>query len=127
MPRVAVAAVGRRSSPPTHDADTVALALPPTADRGRVAQVADLARSGGREPELAMQLSAVGGRLVGHLARQGLAPDALRDAAGVLTGDADDMAAALLELRARTGVSYITVAAEHSDLFAPVMDVITAR
>ncbi len=60
-----------------------------------------------------------------HLARQGLAPDALRDAAGVLTGDADDMAAALLELRARTGVSYITVAAEHAELFAPVMQALT--
>jgi alkanesulfonate monooxygenase SsuD/methylene tetrahydromethanopterin reductase-like flavin-dependent oxidoreductase (luciferase family) len=127
VPRIAVAAVGPKVLTATHDADTVALALPPTATLDDVARVADLARSGSRQPELAMQLSAVGGRLVSHLARQGLAPDALRDAAGVLTGDPDDMATALLELRARTGVSYITVAAEHSDLFAPVMELVTAR
>ena len=32
---------------------------------------ADLARAAGRDPELALQLSGVGGRLVAHLARQG--------------------------------------------------------
>jgi alkanesulfonate monooxygenase SsuD/methylene tetrahydromethanopterin reductase-like flavin-dependent oxidoreductase (luciferase family) len=121
VPRVAVAAVGPKVLTAPHDADTVALALPPTATLDDVARVAELAHSGGRDPELAMQLSGVGGRLVGYLAHQGLGPDAVRDAAGVLTGDSDAMAAALLQLRARTGVSYITVAAEHADLFAPVL------
>ena len=74
----------------------------------------------GRDPELALQLSGVGGRLVAHLARQGLTQADLRDAAAVLPGDADAMAEALLRLRARTGISYFTVAAEHAEFFAPV-------
>ena len=61
---VAVAAVGRRMLGAPHHADTVALALPPDASVEQVDQVADLARAGGDEPELALQMSGVGGRLV---------------------------------------------------------------
>jgi alkanesulfonate monooxygenase SsuD/methylene tetrahydromethanopterin reductase-like flavin-dependent oxidoreductase (luciferase family) len=119
-PRVVVAGSGPRVLAAPHGAETVALALAPTATLDDVARAADLARPAGRDPELALQLSGVGGRLVGHLARQGLAPGDLSDAAAVLPGDADGMAEALLRLRTRTGISYLTVAAEHAELFAPV-------
>ena len=120
VPRVAVAAVGRRMLAAGHHADTIALALPPDAWVEPVEQVADLDRAGGDESELTLQISGVAGRLVSYLARQGFGPDGLRGAAGVLEGDPDAMAEALLELRRRTGVSYVCVAAEHAELFAPV-------
>lgn len=119
-PPVVVAGSGPRVLAAAHDADTVALALPPTATTDDVARAADLARARTRDPELALQLSGVGGRLVGHLARQGLAPGDLHHAAAVLDGDTDAMAEALVRLRDRTGVSYLTIAAEHAELFAPV-------
>jgi alkanesulfonate monooxygenase SsuD/methylene tetrahydromethanopterin reductase-like flavin-dependent oxidoreductase (luciferase family) len=119
-PPVVVAGAGPRVLAAPHGAETVALALPPTATLDDVARGADLARSAGRDPELALQLSGVGGRLVAHLARQGLTPADLRDAAAVLPGDANAMTEALLRLRARTGISYFTVAAEHAEFFAPV-------
>ena len=101
-------------------ADTVALALPPTATIDDVARAADRARASG-DPELALQLSGVGGRLVPHLVRQGLTAEDLADAAGVLAGDADAVAARVSDLRRRTGVSYLTVAAELATAFAPVL------
>jgi|1185.fasta_scaffold28101_2 alkanesulfonate monooxygenase SsuD/methylene tetrahydromethanopterin reductase-like flavin-dependent oxidoreductase (luciferase family) len=127
VPPVVVAGAGPRVLAAPHEADSVALALPPTATLDDVARGADLARSAGRDPELALQLSGVGGRLVGHLARQGLAAGDLADAAAVLSGDADGMAEALLRLRARTGISYLTVAAEHAEAFAPVARVLAGR
>ncbi len=120
VPRVAIAAVGRRILSAEHHADTVALALPPDASIEQAEQVGDLARAGGDDPELALQMSGVGGRLVGHLARQGFDPEGLRGAAGVLDGDADEMAGTLLDLRRRTGISYVCVAAEHAETFASV-------
>lgn len=106
-------------------ADTIALALPPAATVDEVARAADRARSGG-DPELALQLSAVGGRLVSHLVRQGLTIEDGAEAAGVLVGDAAGMADRLTELRRRTGVSYITVAAELASAFAPVLPLLRA-
>jgi alkanesulfonate monooxygenase SsuD/methylene tetrahydromethanopterin reductase-like flavin-dependent oxidoreductase (luciferase family) len=107
-------------------ADTVALALPPTATVDDVARAADTARSGG-DPELALQLSGVGGRLVLHLARQGLTTEALADTAGVVDGDGAAMADRILELRRRTGVSTIAVAAELAAAFAPVLPLLRER
>ena len=106
-------------------ADTVALALPPTATVEEVARAADRVRSAG-DPELALQLSGVGGRLAPHLVRQGASVDALADAAGVIGGGAAEMADRLGELRARTGVSYLTVAAELAATFAPVLPLLRA-
>lgn len=124
-PRILVAAAGPRALTAEHQADTIALALAPTATVREVAQVADLARSGEREPELALQLSGVAGRLITHLTRQVHTPQSLGDAAGVLTGDTDAMAQALVDLRSRTGVSYITVAAEQAEPFSPVVRALT--
>ena len=125
MPRIVVAAAGPRALTAGHDADTVALALPPIASVHDVGRVADLARTGGRDPELALQMSGVAGHLVTYLTRQGLTPDDLTAAAGVLDGDTDAMAHTLVELRSHTGVSYITIAAEHAELFAPVAHALT--
>lgn len=107
-------------------ADTVALALLPTATVDDVARAADTARSAG-DPEIALQLSGVGGRLVPHLARQGFVADDLREAAGVLPGDAAAMADGLDDLRRRTGVSYVTVAPELAHAFAPVIPLLRER
>ncbi|WP_208971605.1 LLM class flavin-dependent oxidoreductase [Kineococcus rubinsiae] len=106
-------------------ADTVALALHPTATAGDVAQAADLVRGNG-DPELALSLSGVAGRLVTHLARAGMTAADCAGAAGVLDGDAAAMAAHLHELRERTGVSYLAVAAEQADAFAPVLALLRA-
>lgn len=126
-PPVVVAGAGPRVLAAPHGAETVALALPPTATLDDVARGADLARSGGRDPELALQLSGVGGQLVAHLARQGLTQADLRDAVAVLPADADAMAEALLHLRSRIGISYFTVAAEHAEFFAPVARALAGR
>jgi alkanesulfonate monooxygenase SsuD/methylene tetrahydromethanopterin reductase-like flavin-dependent oxidoreductase (luciferase family) len=128
-PHVTVAASGPRMLAAAADAGagTIALALSPSATRDDVARAADAARAPRTDPELALQISGVGGRLVGHLARQGLDPDALRDAAAVLPGGPDDMAAALIALRAATGVSFFPVAVEHADAFAPVLRLLRSQ
>ena len=107
-------------------ADTVGLAVPPTADVDAVARAADLARQAG-DPEIALQLSGVAGQLVPYLARQGHPPEAFATAAGVLTGDAAAMAESLDRLRRRTGVSYVSVSADHASAFAPVIPLLRAE
>ncbi len=120
VPRVTVAAGGPRMLAAAAAADTIALALPPAATVDVVERMAESARGGGGDPELALQLSGVGGRLVGYLARSVTAED-MAGAAGVLDGDAAAMAATLRGLRETTGVSMFPVAAEHLDAFAAVI------
>lgn len=120
-PPVTIAASGPLALRAAAIADTVALALPPTARLDDVLRAADVVRAEGADPELALQLSGVGGRLVPHLSRQGVTAEQLQDAVGVLHGDADAMAAALLALRDRTGISMFPVSSAHADAFAPVV------
>ncbi len=102
-------------------ADTVALALPPTAGVDDVLRAIDIVRSTGADPAFALQLSGVGGRLVPHLERQGITVEQLPGAVAVLDGDVDAMVAALLELRDRTGISMFPVSSAHAEAFAPVL------
>jgi hypothetical protein len=120
-PSVTIAASGPLALRAAAVADTVALALPPTAVLADLLRAIDLVRSTGADPAFALQISGVGGRLVSHLERRGLAAADLRDSVGVLRGGVDDMAATLLALRERTGVSMFPVSSEHSEAFAPVV------
>jgi alkanesulfonate monooxygenase SsuD/methylene tetrahydromethanopterin reductase-like flavin-dependent oxidoreductase (luciferase family) len=120
-PPVTIAASGPLALRAAAIADTVALALPPTARLDDVLRAIETVRSEGGDPAFALQLSGIGGRLVPHLERQGLTALQLPDAVGVLSGDADEMAAALLALRDRTGVSIFPISSVHADAFAPVV------
>jgi len=120
-PPVTIAASGPLALRAAAIADTVALALPPTARLDDVLRAIETVRREGADPAFALQLSGVGGRLVPHLERQGLTVEDLRDAPAVLRGDADAMAEALQTLRERTGVSVFPVSATQAEAFAPVM------
>ncbi|MDH2445454.1 LLM class flavin-dependent oxidoreductase [Amnibacterium sp. CER49] len=121
-PRVIIAGAGPRMLGPAGTADTVALALPPAATVDDVLRAAERTRESGGDPELALQLSGVGGRLVAYLERSGTTAADLAGAAAVLSGDADAMAGSLLALRERTGVSFLPVAAEQLEAFQPVLE-----
>jgi alkanesulfonate monooxygenase SsuD/methylene tetrahydromethanopterin reductase-like flavin-dependent oxidoreductase (luciferase family) len=121
VPAVTVAAAGPRGlATAGRIADTVALALPPTATVDAVRAAADLARSHG-DPALAIQISAVGGRWVGWLARSAPPADVAELAVSFLRGDPAAMAEQVAELSATTGVTTFPIAEEHADAFAPVM------
>ncbi|HEY0374945.1 MAG TPA: LLM class flavin-dependent oxidoreductase [Amnibacterium sp.] len=120
VPPVTIAASGPRALQAAAIADTVALALPPTAVLDDVLRAVDVVRGQGADPAFALQLSGVGGRLVPHLERQGLTADDVPDAVGVLRGDADAMAEALRTLRERAGISMFPVSSAQAEAFAPV-------
>ena len=122
VPNVIIAGSGPRMLGPAAMGDTVALALPPSATVDDVRRAAGRTREGGADRELALQLSGVGGRLVQFLERQGMTAAHLPGAAAVLLGDADAMAESLIDLRDRTGVSFLPVAAEHLEAFQPVLE-----
>ena len=122
IPLVTVAASGPLALRAAAVADTVALALPPTAGLEEVRRAVDTVRDAGGDPAFALQLAGVGGRLVPHLERQGLRAEDLRDAAGMLDGDADAMADSLLALRDAAGISVVPVAVAQMNAFAPVVD-----
>jgi alkanesulfonate monooxygenase SsuD/methylene tetrahydromethanopterin reductase-like flavin-dependent oxidoreductase (luciferase family) len=120
-PPVIIAASGPLALRAAAIADTVALALPPTARLDDVLRAIETVRGEGADPAFALQLSGVGGRLVPHLERQGLTAEQLPDAVAVLHGDADAMAASLLALRDRTGITVFPVSSAHAHSFAPVV------
>lgn len=121
VPRVVVAASGPRALKAAAIADTVALALPPTAVLDDVLRAVEIVRAEGADPAFALQLSGVGGRLVPYLERQGMRADDLRDAVGVLRGDADAMAERLRTLSERTGITAFPVSSTQAEAFAPVV------
>ena len=105
-------------------ADTVALPTPPAADLATIVALTDRVRSIAGDVELALQLTGVGDDIPDWLRhRQGLTPGGLRDAgsATMLSGDVDRDVVALEELRAATGVSYLTVPGELAPRFAPLV------
>ncbi|HEV7624716.1 MAG TPA: LLM class flavin-dependent oxidoreductase [Amnibacterium sp.] len=120
-PPVTIAASGPLGLEAAAIADTVALALPPTAVLDDVLRAIDVVRAQGADPGFALQLSGVGGRLVPHLERQGLTAEDLREAVGVLRGDVDAMAEALQRLRERTGIATFPVSGMQAEAFAPVV------
>lgn len=121
VPPVTIAASGPLALRAAAVADVVALALPPAATLEDVRRASDTVRDAGGDPAFALQLSGVRGRLVPYLERQGLRAEDLPDAVGVLRGDADAMAATLVSLRERTGLSVFPVGQEHAEAFAPVL------
>src|SRR5438309_151399 len=114
-PPVSIAASGPRALAAAAIAETVVLALPPTATLDDVVRAADTVRAGGAAPALALQLSGVGGELVPFLAARGMRAADLPDAVAVLRGDEDAMAEQLLALRERTGVSVLPISVDHAD------------
>lgn len=120
-PAVTIAAAGPRGlAAAGRIADTVALALPPTATIDEVRAAGDRAREHG-DPSLALQISAVGGRWVGWLARSAPPDDVADRAVAFLRGDAAAMAEQLAAISAATGVTTFPVAEEHTEAFAPVL------
>lgn len=115
-------------------ARTVALPLNPTAlmsdveaavERLRAASVSDRPL-----PELALQISGVGDDVPEWLRHNaGATPEALRDAGavGLLSGDASRDADALVALREKTGVSFITISDEFSERLAPLVAALSGR
>jgi alkanesulfonate monooxygenase SsuD/methylene tetrahydromethanopterin reductase-like flavin-dependent oxidoreductase (luciferase family) len=115
-PPVLIAASGPKALALAAIGDAVALALPPEAGIDEVVRAVDLVRASGADPELALQLVAIGGRPVRYLADR---PQALEGAAA-LTGGPEAMAEQLIALRAATGVSRFPIALEHAEDLAPV-------
>ncbi|WP_345800857.1 LLM class flavin-dependent oxidoreductase [Microbacterium sp. AZCO] len=106
-------------------ATTLTLPTSPAVDADQLATLTDRVRAvAGAHLELALQVTGVGDDLPDWLRHQlGLNPDELRAAGAVmmLTGDVERDAAALLELRSRTGVSYLTVPGQFATRFAPLV------
>ena len=122
VPEVTIAASGPRSLAAAGEvADTVALALPPTATVADVQVAAARVREAGGAPALALQLSGVGGRWIDRLARSTPPDEVAARSAAFLRGDAAAMAEQLTALAAATGVTTFPVAQEHADAFAPVL------
>ncbi len=110
------------------EADIVALAFAPDELEASVAErVAILRGAAGErfvELELTMSLSAVGGQAVGYIARQyGDRTAALlaSGAVAVLSGTVEEMCAQLVARRESLAFSYIQVADELMEAFAPVV------
>lgn len=110
------------------EADIVALAFAPdeleASVAGRIATIR--AAAGGRFAalELTMSLSAVGGQAVRYIARQyGDRTAALlaSGAVAILDGTVEEMCAQLVARRESLGISYIQVADELMEAFAPVV------
>lgn len=128
-PRLVVAGAGPRMLRLAgRYADTLALAVPPTAGAEQLDEVVDraCAAAGGRADalELNLQLSGVGSRLPEWISRRmGVSADELRarGAVTVVSDVATEAADQLRSLRERTGISYVTVSGEFADDFAPVV------
>ena len=111
-------------------ADTLALAVPPTADLATITGHTDRVRTATGDLELALQITGIGDDIPGWLRdRQGLTPEGLREAgaAAMLSGDLDRDAEALTQLRETTGVSYLTVPGELARQLAPLVRLLSGR
>jgi probable F420-dependent oxidoreductase len=112
-------------------ADTVALGWPPATDvaaaREKVAAVLEAA--GGRDVELAAGLVAVGDMDAPWLRWMGVTATDLADqgAVTVVSGAASEMADQLRRRRDVLGISYVTVPAQATEAFAPVVELLADR
>jgi alkanesulfonate monooxygenase SsuD/methylene tetrahydromethanopterin reductase-like flavin-dependent oxidoreductase (luciferase family) len=111
-------------------ADTVAFALMPGSDRGRMTGVVrDFRARAERDVELAQQVAVIGDTIAPHLAPPTLDPAALR-AADALEVLPEDPVAAVEELHRRReeiGFSYFVFGAIHADVLAPVVAELAGR
>jgi hypothetical protein len=111
-------------------ADRVAPALRPTATtsdlEAAVAAVRAAAAGRATPPGITQALVGVGDRVPARLAAQGLDAAALAagDAAGLLTGDAEAVAAVLRDRYERYGVDEVVVADELAGALEPVIGVL---
>jgi probable F420-dependent oxidoreductase len=129
-PPILVAGSGRRLLElAAREADIVAVGVAPdeseTAVADRIGWLRQAAGDRFGELELNMNLMAVGDRVPRYLSSQlGLDAAALRRANAVTaaTGSVQDMCDLLTERRARLGLSYLLVADELMDEFAPVIE-----
>lgn len=120
-PPITVAAVGPRAvAAAARVADTVALALGPTATLDDVQAATDRVRAAG-DAAIALQLAGVGGRWTRWLARSAPPDDVAARSAAFLDGDAAAMAEQVTALSAGTGITTFPVAEEHAEAFAPVL------
>jgi probable F420-dependent oxidoreductase len=139
-PRLLVAAGGPRARAlAAREADVVALGSGRDLTEATLVAAAEQIRAaaGARTPELSINLVAVlaPGHAVAPWVRErvrgffGAEVEALAEAGSpfVPRGDPDEMAARLVALRERTGVSYISLPDDQIEAFAPVVERLTGR
>lgn len=105
------------------EADIVALGVPLDATADDLTDSIARVRASGRHVELNLNLMAVGDAMPRFFGGR-IDPRALAEAGSVsvVTGSPDQMAEQLHERRERLGISYVLVADELMDAFAPVVD-----
>jgi alkanesulfonate monooxygenase SsuD/methylene tetrahydromethanopterin reductase-like flavin-dependent oxidoreductase (luciferase family) len=126
---VLIAAGGPRAlALAAEEADIVTLAAPPATPRAEVARMASQARTGGRDPELSMNVFVVGDEVPAWAARMIGDPAALPDdTLARLRGTPRQMADELLRRRDELGVSYVAVGEAFVEAFAPVVELLAGR
>lgn len=132
-PPILVAGAGRRMLELAgREADIVALGLPFDASGAaaaeRIAWVRDAAGDRFGQIELNLNLMAVDGRVPRYLAGRLDAADLVRSGAiAAVAGTPDGMADQLRERRSSLGISYVMVADELIEVFAPVVERLADR
>ncbi|WP_425953626.1 LLM class flavin-dependent oxidoreductase [Xylanimonas sp. McL0601] len=109
-------------------ADVVALGVPPQTDLAAAAKLAEqvAAAAAGRRVEVNVNLMAVGDAVPRYLAGR-LDPAALDGSVAAVAGDPERAAEQLLERRDRLGLSYLLVADELMETFAPTVARLAGR
>lgn len=109
------------------NADIVALGMQPTAGEDVLADTVAKVRegAGGRDPEVALSLIAIGEQFPPWLEQMtGTTPAALAESGSVavLQGSLDEMCDTLIRRREEFGVSYITINDAFTEALAPVVE-----
>ena len=112
------------------EADIVTLAAQPATPRAQVQEMADRLRelAGPRDPELSMNIFAVGDEIPPWMARfAGDMTNLPADTLALLRGTPRQMADELRRRRDTLGVSYFGVGEAFADAFAPVAELLAGR
>jgi alkanesulfonate monooxygenase SsuD/methylene tetrahydromethanopterin reductase-like flavin-dependent oxidoreductase (luciferase family) len=112
------------------EADIVTLAAQPATPRAEVVAMADRLRelAGPREPEISMNVFAVGDEIPPWMARfAGDVSNLSADTLALLRGTPREMADELRRRRDTLGVSYFAVGEAFAELFAPVAELLAGR
>jgi alkanesulfonate monooxygenase SsuD/methylene tetrahydromethanopterin reductase-like flavin-dependent oxidoreductase (luciferase family) len=112
------------------EADIVTLAAQPATPRAQVVAMADRLRelAGPREPEISMNVFAVGDEIPPWMARfAGDVSNLPADTLALLRGTPREMADELRRRRDTLGVSYFAVGEAFAELFAPVAELLAGR
>lgn len=119
VPLLVAAAGPRMLRLAAREADVVALGVPPQTGLDDAAALAAQAQAAGRDVEVNVNLMAVGDVVPRYLAGR-LDAAALDGSVAAVAGDPARAAEQLLERRERLGASYVLVAGELAEAFAPV-------